>query len=47
MRRRRRLSCEGSAAGGRTLTCVDHEERIALFLDYENLAISARDHLAV
>ena len=29
----------------RTLTCVDHEERIALFLDYENLAISARDHL--
>jgi hypothetical protein len=24
---------------------VDHEERIALFLDYENLAISARDHL--
>ena len=24
---------------------MDHEERIALFLDYENLAISARDHL--
>jgi uncharacterized LabA/DUF88 family protein len=24
---------------------VDQEERIALFLDYENLAISARDHL--
>jgi uncharacterized protein (TIGR00288 family) len=24
---------------------VDHEERIALFLDYENLAIGARDHL--
>jgi hypothetical protein len=24
---------------------VDHEERIAMFLDYENLAISARDHL--
>jgi uncharacterized LabA/DUF88 family protein len=24
---------------------VDHEERIALFLDYENLAISAREHL--
>jgi uncharacterized LabA/DUF88 family protein len=45
MRRRRRLSSEGSAACGRTLTCVDHEERIALFLDYENLAISARDHL--
>src|SRR5436190_9967356 len=31
--------------GRRTLTCVDHEERIAMFLDYENLAISARDHL--
>lgn len=25
---------------------VDQEERIALFLDYENLAIGARDHLA-
>ncbi|MDR7276715.1 NYN domain-containing protein [Catenuloplanes atrovinosus] len=24
---------------------MDHEERIALFLDYENLAIGARDHL--
>jgi uncharacterized LabA/DUF88 family protein len=24
---------------------VDHEERIALFLDYENLALGARDHL--
>lgn len=24
---------------------MDHEERIALFLDYENLAISAREHL--
>jgi uncharacterized LabA/DUF88 family protein len=24
---------------------VDHEERIALFLDYENLAIGAREHL--
>src|SRR5215470_2129713 len=24
-----------------TLTCVDQEERIALFLDYENLAIGA------
>jgi len=30
---------------GRTLTNVDQEERIALFLDYENLAIGARDHL--
>jgi uncharacterized protein (TIGR00288 family) len=29
----------------RSLTCVDQEERIALFLDYENLAIGARDHL--
>jgi uncharacterized protein (TIGR00288 family) len=25
--------------------CVDQEERIALFLDYENLAIGAREHL--
>ncbi|WP_433378733.1 NYN domain-containing protein [Actinoplanes sp. CA-142083] len=24
---------------------MDHEERIALFIDYENLAISAREHL--
>jgi hypothetical protein len=24
---------------------VDQEERIALFLDYKNLAIGARDHL--
>jgi uncharacterized protein (TIGR00288 family) len=29
----------------RTLTGVDQEERIALFLDYENLAIGAREHL--
>jgi uncharacterized LabA/DUF88 family protein len=35
----------GGAVGGRTLTCVDQEERIALFLDYENLAIGARDYL--
>jgi uncharacterized protein (TIGR00288 family) len=34
----------GSAANG-TLTRVDPEERIALFLDYENLALGARDHL--
>jgi uncharacterized LabA/DUF88 family protein len=34
-----------AGAGGRTLTGVDQEERIALFLDYENLAIGARDHL--
>jgi uncharacterized protein (TIGR00288 family) len=34
-----------AGATGRTLTCVDQEERIALFLDYENLAIGARDHL--
>src|SRR5581483_7913086 len=29
----------------RTLTGVDQEERIALFLDYENLALGARDNL--
>src|SRR5215813_3426535 len=29
----------------RRLTRVDQEERIALFLDYENLALGARDHL--
>ena len=29
----------------RTLTRVDQEDRIALFLDYENLALGARDHL--
>jgi uncharacterized protein (TIGR00288 family) len=29
----------------RTLTRVDQEERIALFLDYENLALGARDNL--
>lgn len=29
----------------RTLVVVDQEERIALFLDYENLALGARDHL--
>jgi uncharacterized protein (TIGR00288 family) len=33
------------SGGGRTLACVDQEERIALFLDYENLALGARDHL--
>src|SRR3954469_11740265 len=37
--------CPGAGARGRTLTRVDQEERIALFLDYENLAISAREHL--
>ena len=26
---------------------VDQEERIALFLDYENLAIGAREHLGL
>ena len=30
---------------GRTLTPVDQEDRIALFLDYENLALGARDNL--
>ena len=37
-----------SAAGldaGRRLARVDQEERIALFLDYENLALGARDNL--
>jgi uncharacterized protein (TIGR00288 family) len=29
----------------RTLAKVDQEERIALFLDYENLALGAREHL--
>lgn len=29
----------------RTLVGVDQEDRIALFLDYENLAIGAREHL--
>jgi uncharacterized protein (TIGR00288 family) len=33
------------AGGGRTLTLVDQEDRIALFLDYENLALGARDNL--
>ena len=32
-------------AGERTLGSVDQEDRIALFLDYENLAIGAREHL--
>jgi uncharacterized protein (TIGR00288 family) len=30
---------------GRNLISVDQEDRIALFLDYENLALGARDHL--
>jgi hypothetical protein len=30
---------------GRRLAGVDQEDRIALFLDYENLALGARDHL--
>ncbi len=33
------------AGAGRTLASVDHEDRIALFLDYENLALGAREHL--
>jgi uncharacterized LabA/DUF88 family protein len=32
-------------AGERTLGSVDQEDRIALFLDYENLALGAREHL--
>ena len=36
----------GRAAGGRhTLDPMDDEDRIALLLDYENLALGARDHL--
>jgi uncharacterized protein (TIGR00288 family) len=38
-------AAHGLGAAGRTLACVDQEERIALFLDYENLALGARDHL--
>jgi hypothetical protein len=34
-----------ASAAGRTLAGVDQEERIALFLDYENLALGAREHL--
>lgn len=30
---------------GRRLAAVDQEDRIALFLDYENLALGAREHL--
>jgi uncharacterized protein (TIGR00288 family) len=30
--------------GGRRVTRVDQEDRIALFLDYENLALGVRDH---
>lgn len=37
--------CPWARDARRTLACVDQEERIALFLDYENLAIGARDHL--
>jgi uncharacterized protein (TIGR00288 family) len=37
--------CSQAGSCGRTLTYVDQEERIALFLDYENLALGARDHL--
>lgn len=33
--------CPGGCVGGRTLTYVDQKERIALFLDYENLALGA------
>src|SRR3954468_13531428 len=34
-----------TGARRRTLAVVDQDERIALFLDYENLALGARDHL--
>src|SRR5262245_62472932 len=40
-----RPAVRARVARGRTLTSVDQEERIALFLDYENLALGARDHL--
>ena len=43
--RRQPLKEYYSQIGTRTLSHVDQEERIALFLDYENLAIGARDHL--
>lgn len=39
-----RLACAATAHGRRTLGRVDQEDRIALFLDYENLALGARDH---
>lgn len=39
-----RLACARTAHGRRTLGRVDQEDRIALFLDYENLALGARDH---
>jgi uncharacterized protein (TIGR00288 family) len=39
-----RLVCAPLSRCGRTLARVEHEDRIALFLDYENLALGARDH---
>jgi uncharacterized LabA/DUF88 family protein len=39
------LTAGSQPAAGRRLTGVDQEDRIALFLDYENLAIGARDNL--
>src|SRR4051812_8688873 len=35
----------GRRVAGRRLAAVDQEDRIALFLDYENLAIGARENL--
>ena len=34
-----------SASPGHTLADMDTEERLAVFLDYDNLALGARDHL--
>lgn len=34
-----------SAPAGHTLADMDTEERLAVFLDYDNLALGARDHL--
>ena len=40
-----RVACSAQLHAGRRLARVDQEDRIALFLDYENLALGARDHL--
>lgn len=44
MRPSRSLSSTGRAADRRRVNRVDQEDRIALFLDYENLALGARDN---
>lgn len=40
----RRVACAPTPYGRRRVSPVEHEDRIALFLDYENLALGARDH---